>query len=423
MTEPPSRSPTTPRSRAASRSRSGTRMRAGSIVGALAIAALLLARPGHGPVRDVEGRDPAPAAAVPDGPGPVAQPVPARGLQPDAARAQAHQGADRPELAQGIRLRHRLQPVHRASSSCASFGLDDSGAYSALLLLGAMAAAFTGGMFLKGKSGWCSTICPLLPVQRIYGQTPLMLVANAHCQPCVGCVKNCYDFNPRAAYLADLHDQDTYWSGYRKYFVGAFPGLVLGFFAVPRRADGAHHGGEPRRLRHAHHLLQDERPHDHEPVRRRRVRHLLLVRRRRRDRPAHLRAPRRRDRARRDLVRAHAQEGEAVPGEGRPGRGRRARPGRPGRPHPRLRPAQPSVPQVTFLPDNKRVAPKPGQSLLEIAEANDLPIEAGCRMGICGADPVAIKDGMSCTSRRSPTTRRPRSSASATPTTPGWRAA
>ncbi len=112
-------------------------------------------------------------------------------------------------------------------------GLDDSGALSALLILGAMAAAFTGGLFLKGKSGWCSTICPLLPVQRIYGQTPLFLTANAHCQPCVGCVKNCYDFNPRAAYLADLHDQDTYWSGYRKYFVGAFPGLVLGFFAVP----------------------------------------------------------------------------------------------------------------------------------------------------------------------------------------------
>src|SRR4051794_39753329 len=112
------------------------------------------------------------------------------------------------------------------------FGLDDSGAYSALLLLGAMAAAFTGGLFLKGKSGWCSTMCPLLPVQRIYGQTPLALVANAHCQPCVGCVKNCYDFNPRAAYLADLHDADNYWSGYRRFFVGAFPGIVLGFFAV-----------------------------------------------------------------------------------------------------------------------------------------------------------------------------------------------
>src|SRR5215218_2702420 len=113
------------------------------------------------------------------------------------------------------------------------FGLDDNGAYSALLLLGAMAAAFTGGMFFKGKSGWCSTMCPLLPVQRIYGQTPLALVANAHCQPCVGCVKNCYDFNPRAAYLADLNDSDNYWSGYRRYFVGAFGGLVLSFFEVP----------------------------------------------------------------------------------------------------------------------------------------------------------------------------------------------
>ena len=90
-------------------------------------------------------------------------------------------------------------------------------------------------MLLKGKSGWCSTICPLLPVQRIYGQTPLLMVANAHCQPCVGCVKNCYDFNPRAAYLADLNEGDTYWSGYRKYFVGAFPGLIVGFFGPTAR--------------------------------------------------------------------------------------------------------------------------------------------------------------------------------------------
>ena len=39
-------------------------------------------------------------------------------------------------------------------------GLDDSGPLSALLLLGAMAGAFAGGMVLKGKSGWCSTDLP-----------------------------------------------------------------------------------------------------------------------------------------------------------------------------------------------------------------------------------------------------------------------
>ena len=85
---------------------------------------------------------------------------------------------------------------------------------------------FVGGTLLKGKSGWCSSICPLLPVQRLYGQTPYKLVANSHCTPCVGCTKNCYDFNPKVAFLADLKDPDPYWSGYSKLFAAAFPGLV-----------------------------------------------------------------------------------------------------------------------------------------------------------------------------------------------------
>ena len=116
-------------------------------------------------------------------------------------------------------------------------GLDDSGPASAFLLLGALTGGFLGGMYLKGKSGWCSSICPLLPVQRIYGQTPFALVGNSHCQPCVGCTTNCYDFNPKAAYLADLHADDPYWSGYRRFFVAAFPGLVLAFFEVPEAPD------------------------------------------------------------------------------------------------------------------------------------------------------------------------------------------
>lgn len=277
-------------------------------------------------------------------------------------------------------------------------GLDDSGAYSALLLLGAMAAAFTGGMFLKGKSGWCSTICPLLPVQRIYGQTPLMLVANAHCQPCVGCVKNCYDFNPRAAYLADLHDQDTYWSGYRKYFVGAFPGLVYGFFAVPLEqmvltvavslavfatlitffktsahtitslfgavAFGIFYWyaaelvGGPEALTYALRAAAIA------------LAATWLFRTIRKEKPF--------------LDKATAKPATQAPAAGGLTAARAA--------------ARTGGPQVTFLPDNKRVAPKPGQTLLEIIEGNGLPIEAGCRMGICGADPVAIKDGMACTS-------------------------
>ncbi|MEM7532532.1 MAG: FAD-dependent oxidoreductase [Chloroflexota bacterium] len=108
-----------------------------------------------------------------------------------------------------------------------------NGPAAAVLILLLLAAAFTMGNFFKGKSGWCSSICPLLPVQRIYGQTPFVTVPNSHCQPCVGCTKNCYDFNPRVAYLADMYEDDRHFSAYRKFFVGLFPGFIFAFYTLP----------------------------------------------------------------------------------------------------------------------------------------------------------------------------------------------
>ena len=278
-------------------------------------------------------------------------------------------------------------------------GLDDSGPLSALLLLGAMTGAFAGGMLLKGKSGWCSTICPLLPVQRIYGQTPLLMVANAHCQPCVGCVKNCYDFNPRAAYLADLHESDTYWSGYRKYFVGAFPGVIVGFFAMPGLAwmgvaiavslasfatlvtfwkTSAHtltslYGAVAFSLFYwwASEILPGPLTWAA------RLGAIALaatwfVRTLRMETPFTERASG-----------PVAPPAGTVAGVGVRTLARRAA----------------NAPEVTFVPGNTRVAPKPGQTLLEVAEGAGMTIEAGCRMGVCGADPVAIRSGLECTSR------------------------
>lgn len=102
-----------------------------------------------------------------------------------------------------------------------------------ILLIVVFATAFIGGFFFKGKSGWCSSICPLLPVQRLYGQTPFVNVPNNHCKPCVGCAKNCFDFNPHIANIADQHDPKEDYRGYRKFFAGAFPGLVAAFYLVP----------------------------------------------------------------------------------------------------------------------------------------------------------------------------------------------
>jgi NADPH-dependent 2,4-dienoyl-CoA reductase/sulfur reductase-like enzyme/ferredoxin len=111
-------------------------------------------------------------------------------------------------------------------------GLDRSGPAMAVVLAVIIASAFSGGVLLKGKSGWCSSVCPLLPLQRAYGQTPYVTSPNSHCRPCVGCTKNCYDFKPRAAWQADLAETDPKWSAPRMLFAAALPGFIIGFFTV-----------------------------------------------------------------------------------------------------------------------------------------------------------------------------------------------
>jgi nitrite reductase (NADH) large subunit len=295
-------------------------------------------------------------------------------------------------------------------ASLRKLGLDDSGPPSALLLLGAMGAAFAGGLVFKGKSGWCTTMCPLLPLQRIYGQTPFALVGNSHCQPCVGCVKNCYDFNPKAAYLADLND-DPYWAGYRKLFVAALPGFAIAFFTTPDHPAmsvveiysrlglgmllsagsflvlASFAKVSPHRLTTLYGaalftavywyagpiewqaISGDAAPDVVQWAMRASALTLAAV----------------------WLARTYRKEGLFV-------REAQEAPSKIGVVAQRSLAARKAMgagePEVSFEPEGKRVAVQEGISLLEVAESNGLKIEAGCRMGVCGADPVAIADGM-----------------------------
>jgi nitrite reductase (NADH) large subunit len=290
--------------------------------------------------------------------------------------------------------------------SLRKLGLDDSGPASALLLLGALSGAYAGGTLLKGKSGWCSSICPLLPVQRLYGQTPYKLVANSHCTPCVGCTKNCYDFNPKVAFLADLKDPDPYWSGYKKLFAAAFPGLVVGFFTLPEARSGAEIASLYGQL--ALHLAASvaifyaldsllkvsthklttlwaavafslfywyaSAPWPEWATWGARAVAIAL--------------------AAGWVLRTYAKERafdeqQAPAPEVKPLADLAA-----GRSMASHRALNAGAPEVTFEPEGKHVVAKPGMTLLEAAEAVGLPIESGCRMGVCGADPVCVSDGM-----------------------------
>jgi NADPH-dependent 2,4-dienoyl-CoA reductase/sulfur reductase-like enzyme/ferredoxin len=292
-------------------------------------------------------------------------------------------------------------------------GLDRSGIATGVVLVVVISVAFAGGYVFKGKSGWCSSICPLFALQRAYGQTPYVTVPNNHCPTCVGCAKNCYDFKPRAAYQADMVDPDRSWSGARKLFVGALPGFILGFFTLRADADITALERYPLLLLFvfvsvgAFFAIDAVLPLSSSmvaviyaaaalnifywfagPVLVASFAHLtgidigwfrwvisavvllatlLWIARTRvvelqfawttgtRAEPVLLMAPK---------VQAASQPESAA--------------------------------SVRFESDGAAVAAEIGTSLLEIAELNNQPIEAGCRMGVCGADPVAVLDGMSC---------------------------
>lgn len=289
---------------------------------------------------------------------------------------------------------------------------EDSGVATALLLLGAMAAAFVGGLALKGKSGWCTSMCPLLPVQRLYNQTPFALVPNTHCQPCVGCNKNCYDFNPRVAYLADLRDDDPYYVGYRKFFAGAFPGLVLAFFTVPGPDEisvwemWARYGLYILAGVGSFYLLDSfvkSTSHKITTLYAAVAFAVLygfagpqLI-----DTLSGEPAPDWLAWTMRALVaglaaswvaRTYRKEA-AFDAEVAAPPAAEARSASMAQSLATMRAIGADSHEVTFLPGDKHVVAKPGTTLLEVAEANGLPIEAGCRMGVCGADPVAIQEG------------------------------
>jgi NADPH-dependent 2,4-dienoyl-CoA reductase/sulfur reductase-like enzyme/ferredoxin len=294
-------------------------------------------------------------------------------------------------------------------------GLDRNGTATGAVLLAAGTAAFAGGLLYKGKSGWCSSICPLFPLQRAYGRTPFVTVPNRQCPECVGCAKNCYDFRPGPAYQADLNDPDRSWSAPRKLFAASLPGFVLGFFtlagdtepslahryailllfvlvavgsffaleALTPLTDSVLTAGYAAIALNAFYWFAGpvlaaslaEITGWSLPWLRWAIRALLLV--------ATVLW----------LARTRVRELQFAVATG-------ARTEPVALPYPRrvvaAEPA-PTLP-VRFEPGGATVAGELGTSLLEAAERAGLPIEAGCRMGVCGADPVAVLDGMAALS-------------------------
>jgi len=95
--------------------------------------------------------------------------------------------------------------------------------------------AIAGGLAFGMKAGFCNAVCPVLPVERLYGQRPLIGTPNARCIPCTVCTKGCLDLVPERSAVMQVGDGSAgpRWvvTAYGT-FALAFPGFVIAYYLL-----------------------------------------------------------------------------------------------------------------------------------------------------------------------------------------------
>jgi len=107
----------------------------------------------------------------------------------------------------------------------------DGPALAVTIVAVALAALALGAVF-DAKAGFCNAMCPVLPVERLYGQAPLVAIGNPHCTPCTLCASGCLDVAPRksiAGALGPARRSAAWLATPYGVFAAAFPGFVVGY--------------------------------------------------------------------------------------------------------------------------------------------------------------------------------------------------
>lgn len=120
-----------------------------------------------------------------------------------------------------------LIPVRRAV-------LNNSGEVlgGALIVLALLALGL--GLVYAARSGFCNGLCPILPVERLYGQHPLVDIRGSRCASCTFCTPaGCIDLARDKAVVQMLgrsrHSSKWLLSPMGA-FAAAFPGVIIAYF-------------------------------------------------------------------------------------------------------------------------------------------------------------------------------------------------
>jgi nitrite reductase (NADH) large subunit len=103
------------------------------------------------------------------------------------------------------------------------------------IVLVACAAAIAGVVFER-RVAFCNGVCPVLPVEKLYGQSPLLRLGSARCSECSACTAAaCLDVAGDKAVIQTLGDsrRSARWiTSAFGLFALAFPGFVVGYFTT-----------------------------------------------------------------------------------------------------------------------------------------------------------------------------------------------
>ena len=106
-----------------------------------------------------------------------------------------------------------------------------NGPATAILILAIALVAILASAFFNRKSAWCSGLCPIHPVEKLYGMRNRFSFTNAHCDSCCKCVAQCPDANANAKPFSIRTTRCHRLAGLL--MAGGFPGFVWGWFQVP----------------------------------------------------------------------------------------------------------------------------------------------------------------------------------------------
>jgi nitrite reductase (NADH) large subunit len=114
--------------------------------------------------------------------------------------------------------------------------LNTSGAAFASVLLAAGALALLAGRRYESRAGFCNSLCPILPVERLYGLDPMVAIDSPRCRSCSGCTpRGCPDSAKQKVLpqlLSRARHSHAWLSSAFGLFATAFPGFIAGYFSV-----------------------------------------------------------------------------------------------------------------------------------------------------------------------------------------------